>query len=336
MHRTAAAHASPRLFNAIAGSILAVAMWLIVAVPSYAQTPPACKFILGFQTLHDLDPADTGDCLDNQAFASNGDALQHTTNGLLVWRKADNWTAFTNGYRTWINSKFGLRQRLNSERFEWEGAPALTSQLSQQAQLPDGRGYASYVWAGYVTFRQVTMVSGSWVVPSVTDTSNESEGEWVGLDDDATLLQAGTDSNRQQAWIELFPDPALFIPKATLRANQGDAFSVTITALGGGQWSVRLQNQTTGDVYQVTRQFDGAPKRAECIEETPVKGAYVDTPMRAPYPRFSPVPFTACSVNAVPMAQQDPMYTVRVDPNNAPVAVPSAIKPDGSFSVARR
>src|SRR5581483_4135453 len=98
MHRTAAAHASLRLFNAIAGSILAVAMWLILAVPSYARPPPACKFILGFQTLHDLDPAHTADCLDNQAFASNGDALQHTTNGLLVWRKADNWTAFTNGY----------------------------------------------------------------------------------------------------------------------------------------------------------------------------------------------------------------------------------------------
>ena len=35
-------------------------------------------------------------------------------------RKADNWTAFTDGYRTWINGPNGLEQRLNTERFEWE------------------------------------------------------------------------------------------------------------------------------------------------------------------------------------------------------------------------
>ena len=46
--------------------------------------------------------------------------LQQTTGGLLVWRKADNWTAFTDGYRTWINGPNGLVQRLNTERFEWE------------------------------------------------------------------------------------------------------------------------------------------------------------------------------------------------------------------------
>ena len=39
-----------------------------------AQTPRPCQFILGFQTLHDLDPGDIGDCTDNQAFAFNGDA----------------------------------------------------------------------------------------------------------------------------------------------------------------------------------------------------------------------------------------------------------------------
>ncbi len=37
-----------------------------------------------------------------------------------MWRKADNWTAFTDGYRTWINGPNGLEQRLNSERFPWE------------------------------------------------------------------------------------------------------------------------------------------------------------------------------------------------------------------------
>ena len=83
-------------------------------------TAATCQFILGFKSLHDLDPADIGDCTENQAFASNGDAQQHTTKGLMAWRKADNWTAFTNGYTTWINGPDGLVNRLNTDRFPWE------------------------------------------------------------------------------------------------------------------------------------------------------------------------------------------------------------------------
>lgn len=44
-----------------------------------------------------MDAANVGNCTDNRAFAANGDAQQHTTNGLMAWRKADNWTTFTNG-----------------------------------------------------------------------------------------------------------------------------------------------------------------------------------------------------------------------------------------------
>ncbi len=79
-----------------------------------------CQFILGFKILHDLDPTDVGDCIENQAFAPNGDAQQHTTKGLMAWRKADNWTAFTNGYQTWINGPARLVNRLNTERFRFE------------------------------------------------------------------------------------------------------------------------------------------------------------------------------------------------------------------------
>jgi N-acetylneuraminic acid mutarotase len=84
---------------------------------------PRCQFILGFLTLHDVDPVDVGECLADQSFAPNGDAVQGTTKGLLVWRKADNWTAFTDGYRTWVNGPGGLKQRLNSQRFPWEANP---------------------------------------------------------------------------------------------------------------------------------------------------------------------------------------------------------------------
>lgn len=95
----------------------------LAATPAFVQAAPTCQYILGFKTLHDLAPTEVGNCLDNQAFAANGDALQHTTNGLLVWRKVDNWTAFTNGYWTWINGPYGLAKRLNTQRFSWEANP---------------------------------------------------------------------------------------------------------------------------------------------------------------------------------------------------------------------
>ena len=41
----------------------------------------------------------------------------------MVWRKLDNWTAFTDGYRTWINGPNGLQARLNTEQFDWEASP---------------------------------------------------------------------------------------------------------------------------------------------------------------------------------------------------------------------
>jgi hypothetical protein len=38
----------------------------------------------------------------------------------MVWRKADNWTAFTNGSITWINGPEGVQDRPNDVRFLWE------------------------------------------------------------------------------------------------------------------------------------------------------------------------------------------------------------------------
>ena len=84
----------------------------------------SCRFRFGFKLLHDMASTIVGNCLDDEGHnAQNGDGLQHTTNGLLVWRKADNWTAFTNGYWTWINGPNGLVQRLNTQRFPWEANP---------------------------------------------------------------------------------------------------------------------------------------------------------------------------------------------------------------------
>ena len=86
-----------------------------------AQTT-GCTFVLGFDSLRQLVGAPVvGSCLEDQRFAANGDAQQQTSGGLLVWRKADNWTAFTDGSQTWLNGPMGIQRRSNEQRFVWEG-----------------------------------------------------------------------------------------------------------------------------------------------------------------------------------------------------------------------
>ncbi len=92
-----------------------------------ASAPANCQFVLGFKALHDLDPGDVGDCGNSQSFSANGDATQMTAHGMLVWRKADNFTAFTDGFRSWVNGPYGLQERLNSDRFSWEAGSASVS-----------------------------------------------------------------------------------------------------------------------------------------------------------------------------------------------------------------
>jgi hypothetical protein len=101
-------------------ALLAAVMMLLPAGGVAAQVGAVCHFQLGFATLHDALPAIVGGCLDDERYGPNGDSAQHTMGGLLVWRKADNWTAFTDGYRTWVDGPAGIQQRLNSERFPFE------------------------------------------------------------------------------------------------------------------------------------------------------------------------------------------------------------------------
>jgi hypothetical protein len=99
--------------------LMAVAL-LLPAGKAAAQASVPCHFQLGFAALHDALSVNVGGCLDDERYGLNGDSLQHTTGGLLVWRKTDNWTAFTDGYRTWVNGPAGIQQRLNSEHFPFE------------------------------------------------------------------------------------------------------------------------------------------------------------------------------------------------------------------------
>ena len=102
----------------ITALLLGVALVLFTGASAQAAD---CEYRLGFKTLRDLIGHHiVGECLENEHYNAIGDSNQQSTGGLMAWRKADNWTAFTDGYRTWINGPNGLVQRLNTERFSWE------------------------------------------------------------------------------------------------------------------------------------------------------------------------------------------------------------------------
>ena len=87
-----------------------------------------CQFVLGFATLRGLIGTEiVGECLEDEHHNEIGDSVQQTTGGLMVWRKADNWTAFTDGYRSWIRGPNGLEQRLNIELLPWEAENAIAA-----------------------------------------------------------------------------------------------------------------------------------------------------------------------------------------------------------------
>jgi hypothetical protein len=96
---------------------------------------------LGFKAIADQIPETVGGCLDDEHFnTTNGNAEQRTTahhghGGLLVWRKADNWTAFTDGYWTWVNGPDGLQKRLNAERFAWEATEPAAAQAGSVERI---------------------------------------------------------------------------------------------------------------------------------------------------------------------------------------------------------
>jgi peptidoglycan/xylan/chitin deacetylase (PgdA/CDA1 family) len=129
----------------------------LLAVHALAPGPAsACQFTLGFKALRDAIPALVGDCLDDAGHdPASGDGQQRTTahhgrGGLLVWRKADNWTAFTDGSTTWIDGPYGLESRPNADCLWWEacpGRPAPTVPVSAEEVV---RGDPARPWISVI------------------------------------------------------------------------------------------------------------------------------------------------------------------------------------------
>ncbi len=178
--------------------LIAIVGLVFASQPVLAQD---CVFQLGFKTTHDLIPDIVGDCLENEQHdPETGMTLQNTTNGHLIWRKADNWTAFTDGQRTWINGPEGLQQRLNTERFPWE-APAPQSMVTQRLTLEQLRNaeYRLPLLGDEET--PIQLVDGEG---SIAYGEGATERDYAGLVDDAVAFGDLDDDGIADAAVVVF------------------------------------------------------------------------------------------------------------------------------------
>jgi hypothetical protein len=113
--------------NAFHRPLLGLLFLLLLALTPLSAAPVAaegCAFEQGFLALYNLIPEVVGPCASPVEYdLETGNAVQQTAYGRLLWRRASNLTAFTDGSRTWINGPYGLQTRLAGERFRWETAP---------------------------------------------------------------------------------------------------------------------------------------------------------------------------------------------------------------------
>jgi hypothetical protein len=173
--------------------LLVVCLTLLWAAgPSTSANAQTCEFKLGFKLIADQMPTELGGCLEDEHYNPlNGDSLQRTENGLLVWRKIDNFTAFTDGYRTWVNGPFGIQQRLNTERFDWEPIPP---EVPPPVEAPAPQPVQTQYPAAVVAFSlDNTNLSSGQCVSARWSTTNTQAVYLIGAGIDGTLLPAAGD-----------------------------------------------------------------------------------------------------------------------------------------------
>lgn len=198
-------------------------------------------------------------------------------------------------------------------------------------------------WAGYVsTSGNYTSVSGSWIVPTVTQSAeNVADATWVGIGGVATndLIQAGTeaipDSNGSlayEAWYETLPQDSVTVP---LSISAGDSVSVSITEVSTDLWQIAFDDATTGKTYTTDVRYDSSQSSADWIEEMPVEVNGVVS-----LDNFGEVNFTSGYAiqngQVVTIASSGAKALTMDNAEGQPTATPSTLGATGSsFSVLR-
>jgi hypothetical protein len=161
-------------------------------------------------------------------------------------------------------------------------------------------GYAAATSLSKPTTGSVSYVTGTWVVPKLTATSNTSySAAWVGIDgySSSTVEQIGSESDwiggRQQnyVWFEMYPQGAYEIVGFPI--NSGDTMAAEVSYVGKNTFELSIYNITKRSYFTVPASYTVAAnaKRssAEWIVEAPSEGGSV-----LPLADFGSIKFSGC------------------------------------------
>lgn len=250
---------------------------LLVLSSAPAAAAAQCDFVLGFAAIKTLitlsEGADrVGACLENERFnPATGEATQRTESGLLTWRKADNWTAFSDGQQTWVNGPYGLQSRPDGGLLAWERIAQLNqnaSDFSYQVGRPGGSiNYASI--GGPLTFNLAVSKDASssnvlgYLFEGLTETSwltNQVEPalaeSWTHSDDGLTWTFS---LRRDVRWHDGEPFTARdveftfnrIIYNDDIPASSRDSFTFRFLDQESGQWQEARMSVAAVDEYTV-------------------------------------------------------------------------------------
>ena len=234
--------------------------------------------------------------------------------------------------------------------FAIAGTPAASAQIATDAA-------SSGNWSGYVVgdgSSSYSSVSGSWVQPSVTCNSGETDSAyWVGLGGasggSGALEQTGTEANCSAggsainyAWYELVPAAPVQLPVAI---HAGDHVTGRVT-VNGSTVTVTIDDTTTGQSSTKTLTMQNPDtSTAEWIAEAPSVcegGAASGQCQPLPLADFGTVAFSNATATSGghtgtisdPAWSSEPVALTPQTQTSTAGADPSTLSPDGaSFTV---
>jgi len=153
------------------------------------------------------------------------------------------------------------------------------------SQLLTPTDQADLNWAGYSVASNfsdpkpvVTGVTGSWVVPEVQISQNDTfSAVWIGIGGTFghTLIQTGTEQDcingtlYYSAWYELLPNYSDTI--TTIEVSPGDTITASINLVNSAEnlWSVYISDTSTGQSFNQTFSYNSSRLSAEWVVERP-------------------------------------------------------------------
>jgi hypothetical protein len=200
-------------------------------------------------------------------------------------------------------------------------------------------------WAGYLKYgtsgtgKDMTAVSGEWIVPDITPTENfELSATWIGIGGygnlNQDLIQMGTDQDTgpnlstgklYYAFWECWPQLATRIPD--VKVSPGDDVQSSITKVGSN-WSLSLTDKTNGGSFSKTLSCNPDQSTAEWVMENVAPGG--QDIYSAVLPKITPTIFSNTTVNGKAPGITDTIQLLLVNNSDQTIAAPSDLTGNGT------